>query len=299
MAGTITVAQAYKFGDVTQQGGSLAYVIQCTPDPSSGVYPNQLAVIGAVQAVVPSNTAMISTWGYILPLDDIKLEHITDALWMAEAVFKRPQTKDKLPEANGPVLDFDTSGGTQHITISNAATVYLASGVPTPPDAAKMVIGWDGGKKVKGLDIGYGVYRFSEEWQLPDTSPPGSPSGGIAATSCTPAYRAIIKGLTYQTNNAAFRGFAIGEVLFEGATGRRVKGGGFSVTYKFAVSPNATGLTVGTITSITKAGWQYLDVKMSDSSTAGGIYQVPAEVRVHSVYQSGDFSTLQIGTTAL
>lgn len=298
MPGTITVEQAYDLGTLTQQSGSLAFVIKCTPDPATGVYPTQADVVAAMQGVVPSNTVLNSTWGYQMPLDDLKVEHITDKLYTAEAIFKRPASKDRMPEAAGPVLDFDTSGGSQHIIVSKAATVYVAAGTAAPPANTNTVIGADG-KRVHGVDIGFGVYRFSEEWTLPDTAVPAAPTGCMAATACTPAYRAIVKGLTFRTNAAPFRGFAIGEVLFEGANGRRVKGGAFSVTYKFAVSPNATGLAAGDITGIQKTGWQYLDVKMKDSATAASLYQVPAEARVHTVYEAGDFGTLAIGTGAI
>jgi hypothetical protein len=296
MAGTVTVTQAYNLGTLSWQGGALTYVVACTPDAGTGVYPTQAEVVTAVQAAVPANLAMIGTNGYLLPLDDVKLEHVTDALWLVEATFKRPQPRDKLPESNGPVIDFDTTGGTQHIVVSKAYQSYVPGG-GTVRDV-KGVIG-DDGKRVNGVDIGYAVYRFSEEWTLPDTSVPSTPGGGIAATACTTAYRATLKALTFRTNSAAFRGFAIGEVLFEGATGRRVKGGAFDVTYKFAVSPNATNLAVGDITVSSKGGWQYLDVRMKDSANADRVVQVPAQATVHTVYDAGDFSQLAIGTGAL
>jgi hypothetical protein len=289
MAGTITVTQAYSLGSLSAQGGNLTYVVQCTA--SGGVYPTQAEVLAAVQAVVPSNSAMLGSYGWVLPLDDLRIEHITDALWMAEATFKRAQARDKQPEASGPVIDFDTSGGSQHIVVSKATTSYVPGG-GTIRDV-KGVIG-DDGKKVHGVDIGLGVYRFSEEWTLPDAA-----AANAVPCKCDAAYRAILKGLTFKTNAAAFRGFAIGEVLFEGATGRRVKGGAFSVTYKFAVSRNASNVAVGDITVTSKPGWAYLDVRMKDSANADRVVQIPAQANVHTVYDSGDFSTLQIGTAAI
>jgi hypothetical protein len=285
---SITVTQAYDLGTLTSQGGAIMYIV------TSPTAVTQAQVRTAVQAVVPGNSAMLSTYGYVMPLDDLKITHLTDTLWTAEAVYKRPQPRNMEPESeNGPVIDFDTSGGSQHITMSQDATLYLRSGIATPPTAALKVIGYDG-KRVHGVDIGFGVYRFSEEWTLPDSA-----SSNSVPTKCDSAYRAILKDLTFKTNSGTFRGFAAGEVLFEGATGRRIKGGAFSVTYKFAVSPNAASLTVGGITGISKKGWQYLDVKMDDSGTTDGIYQVPSEVRVHDVYESGSFSTLKIGTDAI
>lgn len=290
MAGTITVSQAYNFGPLTLQQGSLAYVVQCTPDAGSGVYPTQVAVQAAVIAAAP-----LSYGG--LPAQDCKVEHLTDALYLCEVQYQRQQNKEQEPETGGPVIDFDTTGGTQHITVAKATTSYVPTG-GTARDV-KNVIG-DDGKKVHGVDIGYGVYRFGEEWFLLDTGyPTTNPSGQYAATACSATYRAILKGLTYKTNAAAFRGFAIGEVLFEGASGRRVKGGMFAVNYKFAVSPNAANVAVGDITVTAKKGWQYLDVRMKDSANADRIVQIPAQANVHTVYDSGDFSALAIGEAAI
>ncbi len=284
----ITVTQAYDLGTLTSQGGAIMYIV------TSPEAVTQAQVRAAVQAVVPGNSALLSTYGAIMPLDDLKITHLTDTLWTAEAVYRRPQPRNVEPESEGgPVIDFDTSGGSQHIAMSKDATLYLRSGVAAPPTEALKVIGYDG-KKVHGVDIGFGVYRFSEEWTLPD-------SGSASSTppKCDAAYRAVLKDLTFKTNAGAFRGFPAGEVLFEGSTGRRIKGAAFSVTYKFAVSPNAASLVVGGITGIGKKGWQYLDVKMDDSGTTDGIYQVPSEVRVHDVYEAGNFSTLKIGTGAI
>ena len=283
---SIAVTQAYDLGTITSQGGSLFYIVTCSTAAS------QTSVIAAVQTAIPSNSAMLSTYGWIMPLDDLKVTHLTDTLWTVEAVYKRPQPRDIQPEENnGPVIDFDTSGGSQHIVMSKATTSYVPSGKTVR--TVKGVIG-DDGKKVHGVDIGFAVYRFSEEWTLPDSA-----GENATPTKCNAAYRAILKGLTFKTNAAAFRGFAVGEVLFEGATGRRIKGGAFAVTYKFAVSPNATGVAVGDITVSQKPGWAYLDVRMEDSANADRVLQVPAQANVHTVYDSGDFSTLKIGTDAI
>lgn len=292
-AGTITVTQSYNFGKLTLQAGSLAYVAICTQGTGAevGTWPTQIQVQAAVIAAAP-----LTYNG--LPAQDCSVEHVTDHIYLCEVTYARAQNKELVPEAGGPIIDFDTTGGQQHINVSKSATVYVPSGGATPPDDSKIVIG-DDGHKIHGLDIGFGAYRFSEEWTLPDTGAPGTPTGGVAATACNAAYRAVLKGLTYKTNAAEFRGFAIGEVLFEGATGRRVKGGQFCVTYKFAVSRNESSIAVGSITVTAKKGWQYLDVKMKDSTTATRKYQIPAEARVHTVYDAGDFSTLKIGEAAI
>ena len=280
MAGTIRVTQAYNFGTLTWQTGSNTYVVQCTPDPATGVYPTQGAVVGAVQGAIPGGLvgALIGTTGYILPFDDLKIEHICDALYMAEVSYKYPSNKDRIPDAAGPVLGFSTSGGTQHINQSKGTTKFAASG--TAPDF-KGAIGFDG-QHVHGVDIGIGVYRFSEEWTLP-------------AAAVTPSYRRTVKALTFTVNTGTFRGFDPGEVLFEGAEGRRVKGDNYSVTFNFAVSRNATNIAVGDITVSAKTGWQYLWVFHKDAVDQGFVVRQPAAAYVETVYDSADFSGLSIG----
>jgi hypothetical protein len=58
-------------------------------------------------------------------------------------------------------------------------------------------------------------------------------------------------------------------------------------------------VAVGDITVSQKPGWAYLDVRMEDSANADRVLQVPAQANVHTVYDSGDFSTLKIGTDAI
>lgn len=283
---SIAVEQAYDLGTINSQGGSIFYIVTCT------VATTRTQVVAAVQAAIPSNSAMLSTYGLVMPLDDLKVTHITDTLWEVEAVFKRPQPRDMQPESEtGPVIDFDTYGGTHHIVMSKGSWSYVPTG-ETVIDI-KNVIG-DDGKKVHGVDIGMGAYRFSEEWTLPDSA-----SASSTPCKCDAAYRAVLKGLTFRVNAAPFRGFAKWEVLFEGATGRRVKGGAFAVTYKFAVSSNAVNVAVGDITVESKPGWAYLDVRMRDEAHTKRLIQIPAQANVHIVYDSGDFSTLKIGTDAI
>lgn len=303
MTGTLTIKQVYNFGKVNNQTASLLYVVQCSPD-GTGNYPAPLDVHDAVLLQAPG------CYGVFMQ-QDCEVEHIMDWLYMAEVKYARQQNREQIYEKNGPVIDFDTTGGTQHIIVSQdvAASFGLlvspGAGVTTaqatPPPDPKNVIGWDG-KKVRGVDIGYGVFRWSEEWILPD--PSGSsiaPGPGVASVACTFGYRASLKDITFTVNDSEFRGFDAGEVLFEGATGRRIKGGGYAVTYKFAVSKNTDDFKVGDITVTHKQGWDYMDVRMRnivDNVTQVHL-QVPLYVYIHSVYDDGDFSTLGIGTGAI
>ena len=125
----------------------------------------------------------------------------------------------------------------------------------------------------------------------------------------TPEYKGTLFQLTGKVNNAAFRGLAAGECLFLGASGtlhgtESTSGGGTSedgdweITYRFAASPNKTGITIGSITGIAKKGWEYLWVRYADveDTTAMVIVKKPVSVYVEKVYDDGDFAALGIGT---
>ena len=92
--------------------------------------------------------------------------------------------------------------------------------------------------------------------------------------------------------------FAAGEVLFMGASGSKRGSDDWEITFRFAASPNKTGLTVGDIVGIDKKGWEYMWVRYADAEDAAAkaIVKKPVAVYVEKVYEEGDFSTLGIGT---
>ncbi len=58
----------------------------------------------------------------------------------------------------------------------------------------------------------------------------------------TGAYKSTLFFLTACVNSDGFKGFAPGEVLFLGASGTQRGQEDWEITFKFAASPNATGL---------------------------------------------------------
>ena len=108
-------------------------------------------------------------------------------------------------------------------------------------------------------------------------------------------------------NNATFRGLAAGECLFLGASGTlhgteftdgTSGGGDWEITYRFAASPNKTGITIGSISGIAKKGWEYLWVRYADVEDMNAMAMVkrPVAAYVEQVYESADFSSLDIGS---
>ncbi|MCS7168060.1 MAG: hypothetical protein RMI91_12010 [Gemmatales bacterium] len=81
-----------------------------------------------------------------------------------------------------------------------------------------------------------------------------------------------------------------------GASGSQRGQDDWEITFSFAASPNATGLTVGEITDIEKKGWEYLWVRYQDIEDENVLVKQPAAVYVEQVYSHGDFALLGIGT---
>lgn len=192
---------------------------------------------------------------------------------------------------------FDTSGGTQHITqadggkITSTGTTTTRTGTETrfPSTAPSMnsAIGVDG-DSVSGVDIVVPALSWTESYDVP-------------SSYVTAAYIRRVAALTGTTNDATFRGFAAGEVLFTGCSGNQDwdtdRGDGpWSLSYKFVASPNVTGQTIGTIENISKKGHDYLWVRYEDSVSGSDLIKRPKYVYVNTVYKEGAFSGLGIGS---
>ena len=208
----------------------------------------------------------------------LHIEQIGPLLWDGSVRYgprKRPETGESS-------FSFDTGGGTQHVTQSLETLGAYAPPGMTAPDF-KGAIGATG-ENVEGVDVTVPVYNFSETHYL-------------ASELVTGAYKAALFALTGRINAAPFRGFAAGEVLFLGASGSKRGEEDWEITFRFAASPNVTGITVGDITGINKRGWDYLWVRYEDAedATAKVLVKRPVAAYVERVYYDGDFSALGIG----
>jgi hypothetical protein len=179
------------------------------------------------------------------------------------------------------VFQFDTGGGTQHITQS-----LVTMGAYAPPSRTAPYFGGAIGvtrDNVEGVDITVPVFNFSETHYIP-------------AALITPAYQSVLFNLTGKVNNYAFRWFAEGECLFLGASGAQRGQDDWEITYRFAASPNRTGIIIGDIVGIVKKGWEYLWVRYEDAEDTGAnaLVKRPMAVYVEQVYDWADFSLLGI-----
>jgi len=205
-------------------------------------------------------------------------ERINATTWTVSAIFERTTGSSTAP-ADGPVLVFDTTGGTQHITQSLSTVGRYGPGASTRLGGA---IGVDG-ERVAGVDITIPVYQFSET----HVRNPGQ---------VTSSYRRTLMELTGTVNEGGFRDWLSGECLFLGASGQRRGSEQWDLTYRFAVQPNRSGLTVGSLGGITKAGWDYLWVQYAPTldDDVGVIIRSPVAAYVEQVYPRRAFSALEL-----
>jgi hypothetical protein len=186
--------------------------------------------------------------------------------------------------SNEPSFNFDTGGGTKHITQSLQTIGKFPASAPDFAGAIEV----DNEGNVNGVDVAMPVMNFSEtHYFSPDR----------VSTS----YKKRIADLTGKVNSGSFKGYATGEVLFLGASGsRRGKRSTdyWEITFKFAVSPNVTNLKAGTITVASKKGWDYLWVRYADdvSSDRKALIKKPVAAYVEKVYEQAEFGGLGIGS---
>ena len=227
-----------------------------------------------------------------LQADSYSLEYLGDDAWQLTVNYSKEGVEDE--EQTGPIRrsrSFDTSGGQEHITQAIAGKVSEKGKNPNLTDGDN-VIGFDG-ENVNGVDIIVPQLTWQENYEVP--------SSYVKA-----AYIKKVSQLTGTTNNAEFRGFRPGEVLFLGCSGSqdwdKDKGDGpWALSYKFTVSPNAgpgetlPALTVGDIIDIQKKGHEYLNTYYEDDVKDNKIWKVPKIVWVHQVYRETNFADLGIG----
>jgi len=202
-------------------------------------------------------------------------------IWKGTVRYARASQDSEPPETGDSAFSFDTGGGTQHITQSiSTVNKYAPAGKTAPDFKGAVGVTHD---SVEGVDITVPVYNFSETHYLADSV-------------VTADYRGKLFRLTGKVNGGSWHGFDAGEALFLGAAGSKRSDEDWEVTFRFAASPNKTGLTVGTITAIDKKGWQYMWVRYADAedATAKAIVKKPVAVYIEKVYEDGDFSDLRI-----
>jgi len=259
----ITVEQKWQGAQVDNQTISSEYIVSGTTDEF------------AAQAALDSYAAVLV--GSLVKQNARITGRISEDRWEGEVswgLIEPPQTGESL-------LSFDTSGGQAHITQSLGTVGYAPLG-QTPPNFYGAIGVTE--NSVEGVDIPFGGFNFSYTHYFD-------------ASAVTNAYLLTLSALSYHVNNAPFKGFAAGEVLYLYASGSQRGQDQWEISYKFTASPNAIGLTVGSITGIAKPGHHYLWTRYQDveDTTAKRLVKRPIAAYVEQVYEYADLSLLGIG----
>jgi hypothetical protein len=229
----------------------------------------------AAEAALGSATSLIA--GGLIKKEVSITDRLSEFAWAGEVSWGKFEPK----ETGDSSFSFDTGGGTQHITQSLATVASYAPPGKTAPNFKGAVGVSDG--SVDGVDITVPIYNFNETHYL-----------DVAIVDA--AYKLTLFDLTGTVNSLSFKGFAAGEVLFQGASGSLRQHDQWEISYKFAASPNATGLSVGDITGIDKGGWDYLWVRYreEDDASAKTLARRPVAAYVERVYPLKDLNLLGI-----
>lgn len=192
--------------------------------------------------------------------------------------------------------NFDTGGNTVNRKYSRETIKRWDSlGVASTPDF-KNAVNYDG-EKVGGVDVVVPAYKWNETHYL-------------SLAFVTTAWRLRMADMTGMVNNSAFRGFAAGEVLFLGVSGKLRGREDWQMKFSFSASPNIESFTIGDITAEgsggsgsssdrieggAKDGWDYLWVYFEDVKSGDSLVQVPKLASVERIYDRADFSEIGIG----
>lgn len=216
--------------------------------------------------------------------------------WKVDVEYSSQQSKPiSAVQSNleDPEVSYTLSGETKHITQSlstRGKTLIATINGPGPIGPFNItdsgVIGVDK-DSVKGADILVPVVTFSETHYF-------------LKKNVTRALRTKWESMFARTNNTLFRGYEVGEVLFEGCQ-TTVKGGAegvVPVTFQFKRRANVKDEDIGGIVLDVK-GWELVDMRYKDelNTTSKRTEKKPSKVLLHTVYKSGNFADLGISTT--
>jgi hypothetical protein len=217
--------------------------------------------------------------------ESYSITFLGDNAWQVTINYEKTGAEPSTPDPMKRARSFDTTGGTQHITQAESEMGYPGGFGGSPYQY--MAIGVDA-NGVNGVDVVTPQLQWQEQYDVPNAYVNATYVRGLA-------------GLTGTVNNAAFRGFEAGEVLFLGCSGSQEwdseKGSGpWSLSYRFVASKNVTDETIGDITGIAKKGHEYLWVKYEETQSGFSLIRKPRSVYVNQVYKESNFALLGIGT---
>ena len=230
--------------------------------------------IDKVAKTAPKKTEGISLSGWDFDSLD------TPGSYKITARYQRHPDDDDAVSGREIAIDIGANTDTR---TSSLQRILVTPEAPTDVATATAInVGMDG--EVKGCAVITGYQTYSE-------------TAYLAPKKLTVAYRKGLTRLVGCVNSTPFRGYAAGEVRFEGASAQWVKGRKtkIKVTYRFSISPNSDAVSIATW-SIAKYGWDYAWVKYRvGADVNGNARPVPHYAVVDRVSRYADFGCLALG----
>lgn len=222
---------------------------------------------------------------HILVLKGLALEQMGRSAWHVAAQYKSAETQPM--EADETELDFDFQGTQQHIEKSLSTVDRFVPSGQTPINTHNLI--GDDGRAVQGTDIYVpgGSFRIRRGFSAVVSSQLKKQiawAGSVNNVSLT----------VTDSENRFSLSFDVGEVLYMGMSGG-VRSGKIELIAHFLVSLNVSAETVGEITGISKAGWDYLWMKYVEETGVELLTLTPRQVTVERVYRYRDLSEIGFG----
>lgn len=210
----------------------------------------------AVAYAIASTPSLVSTEYGILHRDDVRVTQVAYNQWTVEVPYGVRKN------ATGEwTWDFDTTGGTVHITqAKEELRRYPATTAPNQLGAIAV-----DGDEVKGIEIVIPAMKINVQFKHPL---------GVV----TLAKAKFLSDMTGKTNSDTFLTFAPGEVLFLGARGSDGSEAEATISYQFAMAANVTGQTIGSIAGVAKRAWEVAWIRYHDTITAADGVDNPTRV---------------------
>lgn len=202
---------------------------------------------------------------------DVQVDPVGFKIWTVKVPYG-PRKRE-----NGEyTIDFDTTGGTVHITNSRQTIQkYTAPGQPAAPDMGGAI--GVRGDQIDGTEIVIPALKITVDFK--------HPAGMITLSQIKNFAR-----WTGRYNTGEFLTFASGEVLFLGSRGREGTNTDTTIQYQFAMSENVDGQNIGAILNTAKKGWEYGWISYQDRADGGVPHKRPRWYYVERVYEGIDLA---------
>jgi len=236
--------------------------------PQGGVYrfrivdqPDAAVVQSYAIAMTPN---ILTTASGLIYRDDVRIRRTAFNQWDVEVPYGSRKN-----EVGNWSWDFDTTGGTIHITQAKEEVARYGSGT-VPNQQGSIAVDGD---EVKGTDIIVPAMKINVQFKH-------------ALATVTLAKAKFLSDMTGMVNSDTFLTFAPGEVLFLGARGADGSETEATVSYQFAMAKNLTGQTIGSIAGVAKKAWEVAWIRYEDTVTSSKPTRTAKYVYVDRVYDT-------------